>query len=79
MSSRAPAFARSRRRFSGGVAHNDHIGPEVRGLCGVNGQRFFTNHLVPCGDGGVSLGQAAYAGLGYRLTDISNIATRQDD
>lgn len=45
--------------FSGGVAHNDHISPEISDLCGVNGHRFFANHLVPRGDGGASLGRAA--------------------
>ena len=65
--------------FSGGVAYNDHISSAIRDLCVAKGHRFFTNHLVPCGDGGVSLGQAAYAGLGYRLTDASSIALRQND
>lgn len=43
--------------FSGGVAYNDHISSRIRDLCGTNGFQFFTNHLVPCGDGGVSLEQ----------------------
>ncbi len=64
--------------FSGGVAYNDHISSRIRDLCGTNGYSLFTNRLVPCGDGGVSLGQAAYVGLGYRLTDASNSALRQD-
>ena len=65
--------------FSGGVAYNDHISSRIRDLCGAKGHPFFTNHLVPCGDGGVSLGQAAYVGLGYRLTDASNGALRQEE
>ena len=50
--------------FSGGMAHNDHISSRIRDLCRANGFQFFTDHLVPCGDGGVCLGQAAYVGLG---------------
>lgn len=55
--------------LSGGVAYNDHIASRVRERCEAAGFDFFTNILVPCGDGGVSLGQAAVAGLGICLAD----------
>lgn len=54
---------------SGGVAYNDHISSEIHHLGEANGYKVLTNRFVPCGDGGVSLGQAAYAGWGYRLTE----------
>jgi hydrogenase maturation protein HypF len=53
--------------LSGGVAYNDHIVSSIRERCEARGYSFFTNGLVPCGDGGVSLGQAAMAGLKMRL------------
>lgn len=55
--------------LSGGCAYNHHIASRIRDCCEENGFRFFTNGLVPCGDGGVCLGQAAIAGLGIRLAD----------
>jgi hydrogenase maturation protein HypF len=55
--------------LSGGCAYNHHIASRVRECCEENGFRFFTNGLVPCGDGGVCLGQAAMAGLGVRMVD----------
>ncbi|MCK5827126.1 carbamoyltransferase HypF [Candidatus Bipolaricaulota bacterium] len=55
--------------LSGGVAYNDHIASSIRERCEASGYRFVTNELVPCGDGGVSLGQAVMAGLGIRLLD----------
>ena len=65
--------------LSGGVAYNDHITSRIRESVEADGYKFFTNQLVPCGDGGVSLGQAGYAGLGYRLAPASNDASRQDN
>jgi len=65
--------------LSGGVAYNDHITSRIREISESNGYEFFTNHLVPCGDGGVSLGQAAYAGLGYQLVDASTSPSGQDN
>jgi len=64
--------------LSGGVAYNDHITSRIREMSESSGHQFCTNRLVPCGDGGVSLGQAGYAGLGYRLVDASNGALGQD-
>ena len=55
--------------LSGGCAYNHHIASRVRECCEKGGFRFFTNGLVPCGDGGVCLGQAAMAGLGVRMVD----------
>jgi hydrogenase maturation protein HypF len=55
--------------LSGGVAYNDHIASIVRTLCEANGFTLYTNQLIPCGDGGVSLGQVAVAGLRIRLND----------
>lgn len=53
--------------LSGGVAYNDHIASRIREQCEAGGYRFVTNGLVACGDGGVSLGQAAIAGRGMQL------------
>ena len=64
--------------LSGGVAYNDHIATRIRELSESNGYKFFMNRLAPCGDGGVSLGQAAYAGLGYRLVDAIVAAPHKD-
>jgi len=55
--------------LSGGVAYNDHIATRIREAVEAEGYTFHMNEAVPCGDGGVSLGQAAYAGLGYRFLD----------
>ena len=48
--------------LSGGVAYNDAIASAIRGAVEAAGLRYRTNERVPCGDGGVSFGQAAYAG-----------------
>ena len=55
--------------LSGGVAYNNHIASCIREQCESAGFGFFVNSLVPCGDGGVSLGQATMAGLGICLVD----------
>jgi len=65
--------------LSGGVAYNDHITSRIRELSETGGCEFFVNHHVPCGDGGVSVGQAVYAGLGYRLAYASDDASEQHD
>jgi len=44
--------------FSGGVAYNDAIVRAVREAVEGAGLRFIRHRLVPCGDGGISLGQA---------------------
>ena len=47
--------------FSGGVAYNDAIAQTIRQRVEQAGLKYITNELVPCGDGGVSLGQVGYA------------------
>lgn len=44
--------------FSGGVAYNDAIISTVRSLTEEKGFEFIIHTKVPCGDGGISLGQA---------------------
>jgi len=48
--------------LTGGVAVNDAIALTVRRVVESDGRRYVTNEQVPCGDGGISLGQAAAAG-----------------
>jgi len=48
--------------FTGGVAYNDAIATTIRSAVESAGLRYRTNEQVPCGDGGISFGQAAYAG-----------------
>ncbi len=47
--------------LSGGVAYNDAISARIRARVEGAGLAYRTNELVPCGGGGVSLGQAAIA------------------
>lgn len=47
--------------FSGGVAVNAAIGRTIKDYVAKEGLRFITNHKLPCGDGGVSFGQAVLA------------------
>ncbi len=44
--------------FSGGVAYNDAIVSTVRNIAKDGGFDFLVHTKVPCGDGGISLGQA---------------------
>lgn len=55
--------------LSGGVAYNDAISERIRRRVESAGLRFVTNERVPCGDGGVSFGQAAFAGQGWTLSE----------
>jgi len=55
--------------FSGGVAYNDAIASRIRQMIEGAGLRYVTNVRVPCGDGGVSFGQAVSAGLRWRLLE----------
>lgn len=48
--------------FSGGVAVNAAISKAIEDYVKGEGLKFVTNHRLPCGDGGVSLGQAVLAG-----------------
>ncbi|MEM3027177.1 MAG: carbamoyltransferase HypF [Candidatus Bathyarchaeia archaeon] len=47
--------------FTGGVAYNEAINQVIRRRVEGEGYRFLRHELVPCGDGGLSLGQAAIA------------------
>jgi hydrogenase maturation protein HypF len=58
--------------LSGGVAYNDHIASAIRSACEGEGFGFYTNQLVPCGDGGISFGQAVYAAAGWTLIPSSD-------
>ena len=49
--------------ISGGVAYNDAIVTTVKTVVEAEGLRFISHRRVPCGDGGVSLGQAAVAAM----------------
>jgi hydrogenase maturation protein HypF len=48
--------------FSGGVAVNAAICGTIEDYVKEEGLEFVTNHKLPCGDGGVSFGQAVLAG-----------------
>lgn len=47
--------------FSGGVAYNDAVARNIRKIIEVEELKFLTQTKAPCGDGGISLGQAAIA------------------
>jgi len=53
--------------FSGGVAYNDAIARRIRQRVEAAGLAYVTNGKVPCGDGGVSFGQAIFAGRGWEI------------
>jgi hydrogenase maturation protein HypF len=53
--------------LSGGVAVNDAIATAFRREIEAAGLRTVTNEWAPCGDGGVSFGQAAFVGAGWHL------------
>ncbi|MCS7116240.1 MAG: carbamoyltransferase HypF [Nitrososphaerota archaeon] len=47
--------------LSGGVAYNEHITSTIGRIVEDAKLNFYTNTLVPCGDGGISLGQVFIA------------------
>ncbi len=47
--------------IAGGCAYNEHIVTEVEKKLNKEGYKFFINSELPCGDGGVSFGQAIIA------------------
>lgn len=47
--------------ISGGVAYNDAIVSIIKRKVESAGLKFYAHRAVPCGDGGISLGQAAIA------------------
>jgi hydrogenase maturation protein HypF len=53
--------------LSGGVAVNDAIAAAFRRRIEAAGLRTVTNEWTPCGDGGVSFGQAAFVGGDWHL------------
>jgi hydrogenase maturation protein HypF len=65
--------------FSGGVAYNDAIASTIREMVEAAGLRYRTNERVPCGDGGISLGQAGYAGRGIKILETDRSDTAPGD
>ena len=59
--------------LSGGVAYNDAISRAIRERVKRAGLSFATNEAVPPGDGGISFGQAVYAGQGWRMSDANRL------
>lgn len=57
----AKQAGRSTVGFSGGVAVNAAIGAVIETTVKESGLKYVTNHKLPCGDGGVSFGQAVLA------------------
>jgi hydrogenase maturation protein HypF len=55
--------------FSGGVGYNAAIAAVVREAVEAAGLRYRTNEQIPCGDGGISFGQAAYAGRRIEIAE----------
>jgi hydrogenase maturation protein HypF len=53
--------------LGGGVAYNDAITLAIRDEVERAGFKLYVNERVPCGDGGVSFGQAVVAGTRLRL------------
>ena len=53
--------------LSGGVFQNELLLRDLKGPLEAEGFRIWTNRVVPSNDGGISLGQAALAGLGNRM------------
>ncbi len=66
--------------LSGGVFQNELLLRDIKSLVEAEGLRVWTNHAVPPGDGGISLGQAAIAALanpefGASLLDVQSLRT----
>jgi len=53
--------------LSGGVAVNDAIATAFRRQVEAAGLRIVANEWAPCGDGGISFGQAAFVGAGWHF------------
>jgi hydrogenase maturation protein HypF len=49
--------------LTGGVAYNEHIRYRIRDIIKENDRGFISHSKVPCGDAGISLGQAIVASL----------------
>jgi len=65
--------------FSGGVAYNDAIASAIRDVIVSSGFCYHTNEAVPCGDGGVSFGQAAYSGRGIESLEADRADAAPSD
>src|SRR4029077_2835559 len=66
--------------LSGGVFQNELLLSDFKSLVEAEGLLVWTNHAVPPGDGGISLGQAAIAAIanpksGASLLDINSAET----
>ena len=66
--------------LSGGVFQNELLLSDIKSLVEAEGLLVWTNHAVPPGDGGISLGQAAIAAIanpksGASLLDINSAET----
>ncbi len=51
--------------IAGGCAYNEYITARIKEILEGNGYKFFINEKVPCGDGGISFGQAVVANKKY--------------
>jgi hydrogenase maturation protein HypF len=47
--------------IAGGCAYNEHITLRIKEKVEMEGMKFFIGKLLPCGDGGISFGQAIVA------------------
>ena len=47
--------------IAGGCAYNEHITLRIKEKVEKEGMKFFIGKLLPCGDGGISFGQAVVA------------------
>ncbi len=59
--------------FSGGVAYNNAIITTARDIAENEGFEFVVHEKVPCGDGGISLGQAMMGAMGDGRNPISHL------
>jgi hydrogenase maturation protein HypF len=57
--------------LSGGVFQNELLLSDLKLRLEAEQLRIWTNHVVPPGDGGISLGQAAVAALAERKSSES--------
>ena len=59
--------------LSGGVFQNELLLSDLKGLIDTKRLQVWTNHAVPPGDGGISLGQAALAAMGNSGMGVSRL------
>ena len=64
--------------LSGGVAYNDAISGRIRQRIEEAGISYYTNELVPPGDGGIALGQAVIAS-GALEAEVPDAASAEED